>query len=188
MAVSLGQQARQALPSVRILYYSCARTAHTHTKTFRCMRKKHTLVCTFSHSHTHKPSSGVNEALEFLKAPPVRDRLCFIHPLISPFFPHSSPPRVNFAFGHSSSLPPFTWLSLLRSELDLNPLLGTHTEEHKNNTGMQLDTVHLKRVSTSFIISDHHIAWCVWVQDVRLGLHLGVCMFWCVLHHYPSSY
>lgn len=96
------------------------------------MHEKNILVCTFL--HTHKPSSGVNEALEFLMAPPVRDRLCFIHPLISPFFARSSPPRVNFAFGHSSSLPPFTWLSLLRSELDLNPLLGARRRTQKQHT------------------------------------------------------
>lgn len=154
----------------------CTDSTHTHKATLRCMGK-----CTrvHIHIHTHEPSSRVNEVLEFLKAPPSQRQTLFYSSSHPPFFPRSSPPRVNFACGYSSLLPPFTWLSSPRSELDLNPLLGTRrcTERAKNDTCVQLDTVHLKHVSTGFIISDHRIAWCVGVQDVWLGLHLGVCMY-----------
>lgn len=85
MAVCLELQ-----PSVRILYYSgvhTQQTQHTHAHYLSDASGKGP-VCTLC-SNTQKPSSWVNEALEFFKAPPVRNTLCFIHPLIPSFLTYS---------------------------------------------------------------------------------------------------
>lgn len=89
-------------------------------------------------AHTHKQSSRVNEVLEFLKATPGQRQTLFYsssHPSVLPSFLTSS--RQFCMWVLSSLLPPFTWLSSLRSELDSNPLSATHrsTEPQKMANG-----------------------------------------------------
>lgn len=123
-----------------IVLLLCARTARTHkahTHTNSQMHGEDTCACT---SHTHKQSSRVNEVLEFLKATPSQRQTLFYsssHPSVLPSFLTSS--RQFCMWVLSSLLPPFTWLSSLRSELDSNPLSATHrsTEPPKNGKWIQ---------------------------------------------------
>ncbi len=145
-------------------------TDGTHTQTLSCMGKVH--LCAHSQTHTHKPSSRVNEVLEFLKAPPVRDRLCFIYPLIPPFFT-SSRQFCMWAFSLPCCHPSPGSLHWDQSWIWISSWGCTEAQTtQKNTTCRQLDTVHLKHVSAGCIISNHRIAWCVWVRNVWLGLHL----------------
>lgn len=94
-----------------IVLLSCAETAQTHTKKLSDAWEN-TLVFTQTHTHTHKPSSRVNEALELLKVPPARDGLCFIHPLIPIVLPSFLTSSCQFC----------TWVLFLVATLHLNLL------------------------------------------------------------------
>lgn len=100
----------------------------------------------------------------------------------------SAAPHLLESILHASTLPYCDPSpdSPCRSEFNMKPLLGTkkHTA-HRTTAFEKLDAVHLEQVSTSFIISDHIIAWCVWVQDVCLWV-VSECLYvlMCTTEHH----
>lgn len=126
--------ASTALCKIYCITLMCTESTHTHIRDAHTNSQMHGKIhlCAHSYSRTHKPSSRVNEVLEFLKAPTVRDRLCFIHPLIPMFSLHSSPPHVNFACGYFFLVATFHLTLLPAITVGFS---GTHRRAHNTQEG-----------------------------------------------------
>lgn len=154
-----------------IVLLSCAQTALTQT--LWCI-VQYTSVCSF----THKPSSGVNEVLEFLKTPAVRDRLCFIHPPVLLQLLTSSCQfcmRVPFlaATPHLTLVADQSWFWISSWGQRSTQL----TEQQYTRNWKQYTCSMFQAVSSyqSIILLD------VWIQDVWFGICVCVVFFFLCL-------
>lgn len=169
----LGQQAR---PSVRILYYS-----HVHGQHARKKSQMHEEDMCARTRHTHKQPSRVNEVLEFVKATPSQQQTLFYsssHPSVRPLVSHLLTSILHVGALFLVATLHLTLHTEIRVRIQISSWRRAEAQSTKKRKRRkkkwQMDTVHLKHVSSGFIITDHRIAWCVGL-GFGLGLHRAVC-------------